>query len=82
MALNLSYHGCCKFLVSPPCSSKGCYCDQRCYNANDCCSDIIDIGCYPASLSSSIVSPTPTDTPGKTKLERHAIHLSQIFLAI
>ena len=80
MALNLSYHGCCKFLVSPPCSSKGCFCDQTCYNLNDCCSDIVDIGCSPASLSSSIVSPTPTNTLGKRKLEPHEIHYSQIFL--
>ena len=82
VALNLKYSGCCDYYQSPPCSSNGCYCDRRCFTANDCCKDIADIGCYPASLSSSIVSPTPTDTPGKTKLERHAIHLSQIFLAI
>ena len=66
LALNLSYSGCCVFSQSPPCENKGCYCDQICHIANDCCSDIADIGCHPASSSSPIVLPTPTDTFGKT----------------
>ena len=57
LALNLNYSGCCDFFLSPPCSNNGCYCDQACYNANDCCSDIDDIGCHPASSSSLTVSP-------------------------
>ena len=69
LALNLSYSGCCIMFLSPPCNNNGCYCDQNCYNLNDCCSDIADIGCHPPSSSSSIVSPTPTETPGKIKLE-------------
>ena len=73
LALNLSNSGCCVMSVSPPCSNKGCYCDQNCHVWNDCCSDIADIGCYPASSSSPIVSPTPTDTLGKTKSEAQAI---------
>ena len=64
LALNLSYSGCCIMFLSPPCSNNGCYCDQNCHNLNDCCSDIADIGCHPA-FSAPIVSPTPTDTPGK-----------------
>ena len=36
--------GCC---VSG-CLAQGCYCDQVCYQFNDCCSDIEDIGCYPS----------------------------------
>ena len=73
LALNLSYSGCCTMSMSPPCSNKDCYCDQNCYNANDCCSDIADIGCYPVSSASPIVSPTSTGALGKTKLEAHAI---------
>ena len=34
--------GCC---VSD-CSAQGCYCDQLCYQTNDCCSDIEAIGCF------------------------------------
>ena len=64
MALNLSYSGCCNMSLSPPCSNKGCYCDQSCHIWNDCCSDIADIGCYHPDYSSShIVSTTPTETP-------------------
>ena len=58
--------------MSPSCSSNGCYCDQSCHNWNDCCSDIADIGCHPASIYSPIASPTPSDiphiTPGKLPL--------------
>ena len=74
LALNLNYSGCCNFFVSPSCSSNGCFCDHSCHYWNDCCSDIADIGCHSASTSSSIVSPTPTDTLGKIKSEGHAIH--------
>ena len=75
LALNLNYSGCCHFSLSPVCISNGCYCDQDCHIFIDCCSDIADIGCHPASSSySSIVSPTPTDTLGKTKLEGHAMY--------
>ena len=73
LALNLSYSGCCVMFKSPPCSNKECYCDQNCYNVNDCCSDIADIGCHPASTS-PIVSPTPTHTLGRTKSKGHVIH--------
>ena len=73
-ALNLSYSGCCVMALSPPCSNNGCYCDQGCHDFNDCCSDIADIGCYhPASSSSPIMSPTPTDTLRKSKWKPHAI---------
>ena len=74
LALNLSYSGCCITSVSPPCNNNGCYCDQNCYNGNDCCSDIADIGCYPVSSTSPLFSPTPTDTLGRTKSEGHVIH--------
>ena len=67
MALNLSYTGCCVMSLSPPCSHKGCYCDDSCRTWNDCCDDIADIGCPPASSYSPIVSTTPTETLGKTK---------------
>ena len=67
LALNLSYSGCCKVLLSPSCINNGCYCDQSCYHWNDCCSDIADIGCHLALFSSPIVLPTPTDTFGRTK---------------
>ena len=33
--------GCCE----SSCSAQGCYCDQVCYQFNDCCPDIEDIGC-------------------------------------
>ena len=66
LALNLEYPGCCVFRVTPPCRNNGCYCDHKCHILNDCCSDIGDIGCYLANSSSSVVSPTPTDTLGKT----------------
>ena len=63
LALNLNYSGCCQFSLSPPCTNNGCYCDQMCYTFNDCCNDIADIGCHPASFNSPIVSHTPIDTP-------------------
>ena len=63
LALNLSYSGCCVRSLSQNCGNGGCYCHQNCHDWNNCCSDIADIGCYPASSSSLIVLPTPTDTP-------------------
>ena len=74
LALNLSYSGCCIWSLSPPCTNNGCFCDQTCHILNDCCSDLLDMGCYPASSSSPIVSPTPTDKLGKKKSEAHVIH--------
>ena len=74
MALNLSYSGCCVWGVSPPCSNNECFCDVVCHKLNDCCIDIADIGCHPASSSSSIVSPIQTDVLGKTKSEAYIIH--------
>ena len=82
MALNLSYSGCCLWKLSRPCSNNGCYCDINCHNFNDCCNDIADIGCHPASSSSSIASLTPTDILGKTKSESHTIYISHIFYKI
>ena len=68
-------------LLSPPCSHKGCYCDNSCHTWNDCCDDIADIGCYhPAYSSSPIVSTTPTETLSKTKSKAHAIHYNHSFL--
>ena len=64
LALNLSYSGCCVMYMSPPCRNNGCYCDQNCHTWNDCCNDIADIGCYPASFTSLIV--TSTGALGKT----------------
>ena len=72
--LKLSYSGCCNRRLSSPCSIKGCYCDNVCHIQNDCCHDIEDIGCHPVTSFSPTVSPTSTDTVGKTKLEVHAVH--------
>ena len=55
-ALNRSYTGCCVWSLSPSCSNNGCYCDQTCHNANDCCIDVADIGCHPANSSSPIAT--------------------------
>ena len=63
LALNLNYSGCCVMFLSPPCTNNGCYCDQTCHTLNDCCNDIADIGCHPASFNSPIASHTPIDTP-------------------
>ena len=68
VALNLRYFGCCVYGITKDCSINGCYCDQKCHDMSDCCSDIDDIGCHPPTSSSPIVLPTPTDT-GKTKSE-------------
>ena len=75
LSLNLSYSGCCALFLSPFCSSNGCYCDKYCHMWNDCCSDIADIDCHPASSSSFIVSPTPTDTLGMTNCFWIAYHI-------
>ena len=74
MALNLSYSGCCIMFLSPPCSNNGCYCDKNCHILSDCCSDIADIGCHPASFASPIVSTTPIEMLGKMKSEPNVIH--------
>ena len=45
--------GCCDLSVSISCKAKStnssdsstCYCDDLCYFANDCCDDILEIGC-------------------------------------
>ena len=37
--------GCCE--SNNNCYAQGCYCDQLCYQTNDCCSDIEAIGCFP-----------------------------------
>ena len=65
LALNLSYSGCSVLSLSSPCSNNGCFCDQNCYIWNDCCNDIVDIGCHPTSSSSPTVSHTTTDIFGK-----------------
>ena len=68
LALNLSYSGCCIMSPSQNCNNKGCYCHQNCLISYNCCSDITDIGCYPALSSFPTVSPTPTDKKGKTEI--------------
>ena len=69
LALNLNYSGCCETSKTQICSNNGCHCHQNCHIMNNCCSDIADIGCYPASPSSPTILPTTTDTLGKTKSE-------------
>ena len=72
LMLNLSYSGCCVMSLSSPCANNDCYCDKTCYHFGLCCNDIADIGCYPTS-SYSTISPTPTNTLGKTKFEEYII---------
>ena len=72
LALNLTYPGCCEMSMSTPCSNNGCYCHQDCHISNNCCNDIADIGCHPASYSNPTLSSTITDILGKTKLEAHS----------
>ena len=72
MALNLNYSGCCDWSRTACVTNKNCHCDITCFQLNDCCSDIADIGCHPGSLSPTD-SPSRTDTMGKTKSEPHAI---------
>ena len=78
LALNLNYLGCCVRSKTKNCSNNGCYCHQDCHNFNNCCNDIADIGCYPASSSSPTASSAITDILGKTKLEAHA-YITQWF---
>ena len=44
------YNGCC---TGAGCTGSDgvCYCDQLCYNFGDCCTDILDIGCYSSKIS-------------------------------
>ena len=65
MELNLGFPGCCDLVKSRNCFIIDCHCDQACHFHNDCCDDIADIGCSPASPS-PIVTSTPTGTLGKT----------------
>ena len=66
LAPSVSYSGCCEWFLSQTCSNNGCQCYQNCHISKNCCDDIADIGCYPASSSSPTVSSTPTDALGKT----------------
>ena len=74
LALNLNYSGCCDRSISRNCGNNGCYCHQDCYLWNNCCHDIANISCYPASSPSPVVSSTPIDTLGKTKSEANGIY--------
>ena len=49
LALKLSYSGCCKLSLSPQCFHNECYCEQHCHKWNNCCSDVVDIGCHPTT---------------------------------
>ena len=43
------YQGCCDsgaLNCSVSSTSGSCYCDQLCHHYNDCCSDILEIGCF------------------------------------
>ena len=71
--LKLNYSGCCDLSRTRRCVHIDCRCDQSCHFHKDCCDDIADIGCSPASPS-PIISPTPTDTFGKTKSKDYTIH--------
>ena len=79
LALNLNNSGCCVWSLSQNCSNNGCYCDQNCHILNNCCSDIADIDCYPASPSSLIFLPTTTDTLGKTNQK---LHISYLYICV
>ena len=79
LALSLNNSGCCVWSLSQNCSNNGCYCDQICHFLNDCCNDITDINCHPVSLSFTTVSPTPTDTLGKTKIGAYSQSLKNCF---
>ena len=59
LSLNLSYKGCCLWTLSTTCNNNGCYCDQACYIFSDCCSDIVDISCFPVTSISTSFTPTP-----------------------
>ena len=64
--LSLNYSGCVLTHLSPYCSNKDCHCDQQYYTNNDCCSDIVDIGCH------------SNRTRCKTKSDNDPIHWSQL----
>ena len=46
--------GCCNSSLAADCriqsfngfNSTSCYCDEECYHYNNCCDDILDIGCF------------------------------------
>ena len=76
--LNLKESGCCVTTQLQSCIDEDCHCVQHCHSNNDCCSDIDDIGCHPATFSFPIVLPTPTDTLGKIKSDDLTIHQSQL----
>ena len=59
---SLNITGCC---ANTTCYTGNCYCDQICYQYNDCCPDIANIGCLPSSTfsTSSIITASPTPTP-------------------
>ena len=62
---SLNITGCC---ANTTCYTGNCYCDQICYQLNDCCPDIAHIGCLPNNVSStlstsSILTVNPTPTP-------------------
>ena len=78
LALNLNYSGCCLRSKTKICSNIDCNCQQNCHILNDCCSDIADIGCHPASPPSPIFSPTITDTLGKIK--KMKLHFSYFYV--
>ena len=40
------YTGCCEDIGGCFLSSGMCYCDQVCHDNNDCCPDIIQVGCF------------------------------------
>ena len=75
LALNLNYSGCCVRPLSPPCNNNGCYCDQNCHIWNDCCNDIANIGCHPASYPPPTLSLTQSDKLGKTKSQAQHFYL-------
>ena len=41
------FSGCCNIYVEANCfgATGNCYCDEICYEFEDCCDDIMDIGC-------------------------------------
>ena len=59
LPLKHNYSGCYVWSLSTACNDNGCCCDENCHIWNDCCSDVVDIGCYLVSSSPSILfSPT------------------------
>ena len=80
---SLNITGCCD---NGTCyTGTGCYCDQLCYQYNDCCPDIASIGCLPNFISSSFAtssiltaSPTPTVTSTVTPTGNYRLNLSML----